>query len=119
MESALPLAPDQVWVGFDYTDPVLKNFVAAADDGRICAIDVESLEADQLIGFGVAKALLRWMEPDRDVFLAHLAATRCPNFQPHFDFVELSFLAWYTKLMVLEEKWTRIELSHFDRFRRD
>lgn len=117
--AAETLAPDHVWVGFDYTDPMLKNFVAAADDGRICAIDIESLEADQLIGFGVAKALLRWMESDRDVFLAHLAGTRSPNFQTYFDFVELSFLAWYTKLMVVEEKWTRIDASHFDRFRRD
>ena len=111
------LAPDSVWVGFDYTDPVLKNFVIASDDGRICAIDVESLVSDQLVGTGFAKACTRWMEPHRKAFLERLRRPSVPDFSEYAPFVELSFLATYTKLMFLEKKWRNVDPARFDRFR--
>ena len=112
------LAPEAVWVGFDYVDPVLKNFVMAADDGRICAIDIESLVDGQLLGTGVAKALLRWMEPHRAVFLDALDGLGAPDFRSYLPFVELSFLASYTKFMFLEKKWRKIDPKRFERFRK-
>jgi hypothetical protein len=109
-------APQAVWLGFDYTDPVLKNFVVAADDGRLCAVDVESLEAEQLIGTGAAKALLRWMEPQRKLFFDALAGQGAPDPSAELDWVELAFLAFYTKLMFLEQKWRNVEPERFERF---
>jgi hypothetical protein len=111
------LAPGEVWVGFDYTDPTPSNLVVAADDGRLCAIDVESLEDGELIGTGVAKALSRWFEPHREVFLAALARTEAPDFASYLPFVELCFLAGYTRMMFLEKKRRRIRPELFDRFR--
>jgi hypothetical protein len=109
-------APEKVWVGFDYTDPVLKNFVLAAEDGRLCAVDVESLEAGQLIGTGAAKALLRWMEPQRKLFFDALAGQGAPDPSGELEWVELAFLAFYTKLMFLEQKWRHVEPERFERF---
>ena len=55
------LVPPQVWVGFDYTDPVLKNFVLSPVDGGLYAIDVEAIADTQLIGMGTVKASVRWL----------------------------------------------------------
>lgn len=117
LEAALPrLTPDAVWVGFDYTDPVPGNLVVASDDGRLCAIDVESLEDDELIGTGVAKALARWLEPHRSDFLDALARIGAPDFRSYLPFVELCFLAGYTRMMFLEKKRRNIRPELFDRF---
>ncbi len=110
------MTPAKFWVGFDYNDPVVKNFVVSAN-GVVCGIEVESLVEDQLLGLGVAKALMRWMDPYRAVFLEAFAATDAPDFIPYLEFVELSHLAAYTKLMFVERKWANVDPARFDRFR--
>lgn len=112
------LTPKQVWVGFDYTDPVLKNFVITRDSGRVCAVDVESLQDDQLIGTGVAEARVRWLGPFLEVFFDHLAREGVPDFQSHFPFVELCYLATRTKVGFLKKNWRFVNPALFDRFRR-
>ncbi len=120
VEAANRLKPDTVWIGFDYLDPVLKNFVHREDDDAkgsgLTAVDVESLKADQLIGTGAAKALVRWMEPHRQIFLDEYAAAGGPDILGYFDYVELAFLAKYTKEMFLEQKWRHVDPSLFGRF---
>jgi hypothetical protein len=115
--AVLGCAPDRVWVGFDYTDAVLKNFIAAADDGRICAVDVESLAADELIGVGFAKASERWLGPHRDAFLDQLFRPGVPDFRPYLPFVELHFLAHWTQRAFMERKWRFVDAARFERFR--
>lgn len=115
--AAARLAPDRAWVGFDYSDPVLKNFVLASGRERLCAVDVEALWGEQLIGTGVAKALARWAEPHRESLLSRVLRDGTPDFGRYFAYVELSFAAAYTALMVLERKWKFVEPSRFDRFR--
>lgn len=110
------IAPSQVWIGFDYVDPVLKNFIVRPQDAGFCAIDVESLQDDQLIGTGVAKACVHWLEPYRAVFLERIAARGGPEFLPYFDFVELCLLARWTKTKFLTEKWKFVDPKRFDRF---
>jgi hypothetical protein len=109
------MTPTNFWVGFDYNDPVVKNFVLTTD-GVVCGIDVESLVEDQLLGLGVAKALMRWMEPYRAVFLEAFASSDAPDFVPYLEFIELSHLAAYTKLMFVERKWANVDPARFDRF---
>lgn len=111
------LAPERVWIGFDYVDPVLKNFVIARDDGRLCAVDVESLADEQLIGTGVAKACIHWLGPFRDAFLARMASSEAPDFQAYFGFVELAFIARWTKTKFLTQKQKFVQPQLFDRFR--
>lgn len=110
------LAPERVWIGFDYLDPVLKNFVIR-NDGQLCAVDVESLFDEQLIGTGVAKACVHWLEPFRDDVLARLAGAGAPDFQSYFGFVELAFVARWTKTKFLARKQKFVDAGLFERFR--
>ncbi len=114
--SAEELRPAQVAIGFDYTDPVLKNFVRRADSGAVCAVDVESLEDAQLIGTGAARAFLRWMEPYRGAFFEAYRAQGGPELEPGFGYVELCLLAGYMKLMFMERKWRHLDPQVFERF---
>ena len=114
-EIAAKLAPKQVWVGYDCTDAILKNFVRDRA-GRIRGVDVESLGADQLLGSGVAKAAVRWLGPLRSPFLAQLREREVPDFVPYFPFVEMSFLAFWQKSSFLEKKRRFVDSSLFDRF---
>ena len=115
--AAQALAPESVWVGFEYTDPIPKNFVVAADDGRLCAVDVESLASDELLGVGPAKALSRWLEPHREVFLAALAQPGVPDLRPALPFAELYFLAHWMQRAFMERKWHFVDSARFARFR--
>jgi len=45
------ITPNEVWVGYDFMDPLPKNFVLT-DEDRLVAIDVEDLCPGQLIGGG-------------------------------------------------------------------
>ena len=111
------LVPDRVWVGFDYTDAVLKNFIVTDADGLVCGIDAESLRTDQLIGTGVANALARWLGTFQDRFLQRLFRDEIPDFRPYLPFVELCYASAWTKMYFFEKKWKRIEPSIFERFR--
>lgn len=115
--TAARLAPDEAWVGFDYCDPVLKNFVVA-EGARLCAVDVEGLCDDELLGTGVARALARWADPHREALLERILSAGTPDFGRYFPYVELSFTAAYTMLMVFERKWKFVEPARFELFRR-
>ena len=115
--AAKALRPEHVWLGFDYTDPVLKNFVVRPQDKTICAIDVDGLSGDQLIGMGVMKACVRWMPPHEDRFFERLARRQVPDFQAYLPFIKLCFLAKWTKRFFFERKWKAVDLSLFDEFR--
>ena len=86
----------------------VKNFLLDPT-GRLMAVDVESLGADQLIGSGAAKACARWIGAQRAPFLASLRSAGAPDFQSYWPFVELSFLAFWTKASFLEGKRRWVE----------
>lgn len=111
------LAPVSVWIGFDYVDAVLKNFIVTDTDGIVCGIDVESLRRDQLIGTGVANALTRWLGPFQQVFFQRLFQRDAPDFRSYFPFVELCYVAAWTKMYCFEKKRKRIRPDIFERFR--
>lgn len=110
------LIPKRVWMGFDYSDPVLKNFVIVQDDDCLCAVDVEGLAENQLIGMGLVKALIRWLEPYREVFFDRTARQEVPDFHAYFPFVELCFLSKWTKRSFFEKKWKAVNPVLFERF---
>jgi len=116
-EAAQRLQPTSVWVGYEYTDAILKNFIVAADDGRTCAIDVESLAADELIGMGYAKASQFWLGEYKAEFLEHLSGHGGPDFRPYLPFVELYFLSQWMQRAFIEQKWRFVDASRFEPFR--
>ena len=101
-QSLLRITPQRVWLGWDYTDAVRKNFIRRASDGAICAIDIEALEDEQLLGTGIAKAFVRWLEPQREAFLAQMRRSDAPDFIGYLPYTELCFLACYMKVGFLE-----------------
>jgi hypothetical protein len=115
VEKARASAPASVWVGHDCTDAILKNFVWTPE-GRLRAVDVESLGADQLIGVGAAKAATRWLGEHREDFLENLKQLGSPDFESYFDFVELSFRAFWQKSSLLEKKHRFVDPRIFARF---
>jgi hypothetical protein len=118
LQDAVPdLIPEEVWVGFDYTDPVLKNFILRPENGQICVVDVDGLTGNQLLGMGVAKACVRWLADYQPLFFSHLSSQGAPDFQQYFAFVELCFLAKWTKRAFLEHDWKVINPTLFERFR--
>jgi hypothetical protein len=115
--AAQDLIPEKVWVGHEYTDPVLKNFILRKENGQICVVDVDGLAGNQLLGTGVAKACVRWLGPYRSLFFSSLANQGAPDFQTYFSFVELYFLVKWMKRAFLEHDWKVIEPALFERFR--
>lgn len=112
------LRPPHCWVGFDYTDPVRKNFVLNQNNQLLCAIDVEGLVKEYLIGMGAAKALVRWLNPFKDEFLRLMAVNHAPDFQAYYRFVELCFLAQWMKRAFFERDWKAIKPDYFESYRK-
>jgi hypothetical protein len=108
-------APAEVWIGYDCSDAILKNFVWTRE-GALRAVDVESLGADVLIGTGAAKASVRWLGDRRGDLLARLKELGAPDFESYFDFVELAFRAFWQKSSFLEKKRRFVDPAVFDRF---
>lgn len=111
------ICPQQCWLGFDYTDPVRKNFVRIPANQQICAVDVEGLVKDYLMGMGAAKALVQWMKPFKEQFFDILTHNSVPNIQEYYKFVELCFLAQWTKRAFFEKDWKAVQPKYFDAFR--
>jgi len=106
--------PEQIWQGFDYVDPVAKNFIVAADGLK--AIDIESIQADQLLGTGIAKAGIHWPGFDADGFIARMLEAGAPDFRAQQRYTELCFIAGWTKRKVLTGKHRYVQPERFDRF---
>jgi len=112
------LRPNHCWIGFDYTDPVRKNFVLNPKTQLLCAVDVEGLVSEYLIGMGAAKALVRWLNPFKEEFLRLTAVNGAPDFQAYYGFVELCFLAQWMKRAFFERDWKAIKPAYFEEYRR-
>ncbi len=116
IRASVALSPGRVWIGYDYTDPVLKNFVLREKSRGLCAVDVEGLLGNRLIGAGTVKASIRWLGKYKDIFYQRLVDVGTPNFRTYLPFVELYFLAEWTKRNIFEGKERKIDKRLFDRF---
>ncbi len=114
-EFAEKSAPASVWMGWDYTDPLPMNLLRTRGD-TLRIIDVESVVRDRLIGTGVAKACARWLGPHRARLLACLEERGAPPFTAYLPFVELHFLAGWTKRSLLHGKRRHVDAARFQAF---
>lgn len=109
------LQPEHLWLGFDYVDPVEKNFVCT--ESGVAAVDVESLLSSQPLGTGIAKARVHWLdEAQTGPLLASITATGAPDLSDQLPYVELCFLAGWTKRKVLQGKRHFVEPRRLKRF---
>ncbi len=109
------LEPTTVWLGFDYVDPVVKNFIVAADGLK--AIDIESFQAEQLLGTGIAKAGIHFPGFESAAFIDGMVEAGAPDFRAQQRYVELCFLAGWTKRKLLTGKQRYVQPERFDGFR--
>jgi len=117
LETALDrVTPNEVWVGYDFMDPLPKNFIWTPDE-RLVAIDVEDLHSDRLVGCGLAKAVLRALPAHREQLLDGLAARASCELRPAMRFIELHFLAQWTKSAFLKGSEKLIDVSLFEPYR--
>lgn len=113
-EKADELEPEQVWLGFEYIDPLPKNFIVR--DAMIVGIDVEALRPDTLLGVGPAKAFLRWYrEPVAD-FLVRLGREGAPDISGQLEYADLYFRCMYAKEKTFQRKTHLAPPSSFERF---
>lgn len=108
------IKPDLVWQGFDYVDPVGKNFVVA--DHGLMAIDVESLQSRRLLGTGVAKCRVHAPGLNVGAFIRGVVERGAPDFSEQYRYVELCFLAGWTKRKLLTGKRRYLQPHRFDDF---
>lgn len=119
--AAQRLRPKQVLLGFDYTDPVAKNFIMAASGsggggGGLKAIDVECLQTRQALGTGIAKAALHWSGFDQNRFLEQVVAAGAPDIRTQYPYVELCLIAGWTKRKLLTGKRRYVDSERFMKF---
>ncbi len=115
-QAAEALAPTQIYVGHDYLDPIPRNFVVTPEN-RLVAIDIEDLLPNQLLGSGVAKAVLRTPGAQRERLLAGIRRTAGLDLAPVMPFVELSFLAGWTKRALLKGRAGLVRPELFEPYR--
>lgn len=111
------LRPSMLSVGFEYTDPVLKNFVRPSSGGPLCAVDVESLVRDRPLGAGIAKASVYWLTGARRERLLARLDDAVPQLRTQLPYVELYFLARWVKTKFLSGKRKLAHEQHFKPFR--
>lgn len=95
--------PGTLWLGFDYLDPVAKNFVV--EDGHLVAVDVESLRPEAMLGTGLVQAAVHWLDRDEvPGALERIHAAGAPDLAGQIRFVELAFRVAWTKRKLLQGK---------------
>jgi hypothetical protein len=104
--------PAELLLGYDYVDPVAKNFLMTSDE-QLRVIDIESLLPDSALGTGLAKARLHWLHDPAEL-LSALAAI-APAVVAQQDFVYLCLLAGWTKRKLLMGKSGHVQPARFAR----
>lgn len=111
---AREIEPAEVWTGFEYIDPLPKNFVVRG--GALVGVDVEAILPDALLGIGPAKAFLRWYDGSPGDFLERLVAAGAPDISGQLEYAELCFLCTYAKQKTFQRKTHLAPPSSFHRF---
>lgn len=110
------ITPKNIWIEYDYTDPSPYNFMIGPN-GKLKAIDVESIRRDQLLGRGIAKAFRIWPEPYRDYLIDEMKGQATPDFIAYMPFIELCFLSDWVKRSIFHGKIHNVDPALFDQFR--
>lgn len=96
------LTPSEVWLGFDYMDARLENFVWSTA-GPAVGIDVENVTADTLLGCGLASARMHWADSNGPALGAILSRAELAHVAPAFPFAELAYRAQTVKRRLLKK----------------
>ncbi len=106
------LEPTAVWVGLEYIDSLRKNFILS--DSGVVGIDIEAAWEKELLGIGLAKTRLRWLDQAAGPILERLVELGAPDLREQYPYAHLVFLAQYSVQSLLRGKRGRVPLSAFD-----
>lgn len=109
---ASALEPQSVWFGLEYVDSLQKNLIVA-ETGAV-GIDIEAAWDDQLLGIGVAKARLRWLDRPTAEILERLTELGAPDLREQYPYADLIFLAQYAIQSLFRGKPGRVPPRAFD-----
>lgn len=112
LDLAVDLEPDRVWLGLEYIDSLRKNFILA--DTVVVGIDIEAAWEGQLLGIGLAKSRLRWLDQAAGPILERLIELGAPDLRGQYPYAHLVFLAQYSVQSLLRGKPDRVPPSAFD-----
>ena len=108
------VVPSALWIGLDHTDLLVKNMLRR-HDGRLCLIDVESVVSGEAVGTGFAKACVRWVGSARERYIeAVRRRSDMPPFLAYLPYLEIRFLAAWSKRSLLLGKEKLVEPRTFD-----
>ena len=96
-------APEQVWIGFDYDDARLDNFLLGSN-GTPIGIDVENLKGDTLLGMGLASARLHWAHRHGPPFARMCAENGLSDIATSFPFIDFCYRAAILKQRHVKRK---------------
>jgi len=106
------LKPESVWLGLEYVDALKKNLVFGA--AGVVGIDVEAAWDGQLLGIGLAKARMRWLNAPATPILERLAALGAPDLAEQYAYAHLTFLAQYGVQNLFRSKPGQVPMSAVD-----
>lgn len=102
--------PNEIWVGFDYTDAIASNFLIERNSNRIFAIDIDSLNENCLLGTGLVKANTIWMQDHYlNSIIKLMKKQEIPDFYDDLLFIKLHFRSEWLKSLFLRNKRRRLE----------
>jgi len=112
LQLAVDLEPASVWVGLEYIDSLRKNLILA--ESGVVGIDVEAAWESQLLGIGLAKARLRWLDRPAGPILERLVELGGPDLHEQYGYAHLVFLAQYGVQSLFRGKAGQVPTSAFD-----
>ena len=112
LKLAVDLEPESVWVGLEYVDSLRRNLIVA--ETGVVGIDIEAARHEQLLGIGLAKARLRWLDEPTGPILERLTELGAPDLCEQYPYAYLVFLARYGVESLFRSKPGRVPPSAFD-----
>ena len=100
---AAALKPARLWLGFDYADARIDNFLWAENDLAV-GIDVENFSAETPLGLGLASARLYWAGAHGPDFAGQMAAAGLHEIAEALPYLDLMYRAGLLKRRILKRK---------------
>ena len=106
------ITPQKIWIGYDYADAILSNFLIERKTNKLFAIDIDSIRQDCLMGTGLAKANTIWMQDNHlDTVINLMKQQKTPNFYKDLQFIKLHFRSEWLKSLFLRNKRKQLETN--------
>ena len=102
LSAAQAVTPETLALGWDYVDPVRKNFIIQSD--QLMAIDVESLAHGEPVGSGLVAATLHWLSNEQLFELLSEIDAESRDLVLQLPFLAIAYPVGWCKRKILQGK---------------